>query len=53
MISERILKRWRREALRYPYSEDTVQTKNGLEMANKILKLTQEIMDLYLVKKGA
>lgn len=52
MITERTLKRWRIDALKYPQNSDSVQTLNGLEMATRIVRLTQELMDLYLIRKG-
>ena len=52
MISEKTLRRWRKDALRYPTAEDVAKTNSGIEMAERILRLTQELMDLYLVKKG-
>jgi hypothetical protein len=52
MITERTLKQWRRDALRIPDSQEVVQTATVLELCKRILRLTQELMDLYLVKKG-
>ena len=52
MISERTLRRWRKDALRYPHSLNTVQTEKCLEMSERILRLTQELLDLYLTRKG-
>ena len=51
MITERTLKQWRRDALKYPQNSEAVQTQNGLEMAERILRLTQELMDLHLIRK--
>ncbi len=57
MITERTLRQWRMEALRQIHSdkidvspENIVQNINGLNQ--RILRLTQELMDLYLMKKG-
>lgn len=55
MISERILKKWRREAL----VDEKITPENTLafhkvtrvELNERILHTTQELLDLYLVKK--
>ena len=52
MISEKTLRRWRKDALKYPQNPDAVQTQNGLEMSERIIKLTQELMDQHLIRKG-
>lgn len=52
MISEKTLRRWRKDALKYPSSDVLAQTEAGLEMARRIIALTQELMDLHLIKKG-
>lgn len=60
MISERTLKRWRRDALKEHSAPECCMEKEtekiGLlhhhEMAERILRLTQELMDQYLLKKG-
>ena len=52
MISERTLRRWRADALKYPTNVEAALTKHGEEMAKRILLLTQELLDLHLVKKG-
>lgn len=53
MISERTLRQWRREALR---GKETMELNEMIkyvdEMNERILRLTQELMDLYLIKKG-
>jgi hypothetical protein len=57
MISERTLKKWRKEALQlkiYLNCEDEKPT-TALqldELYNRILVLTQELIDNYLIKKG-
>ena len=51
MISEKTLRQWRRDALNYPTKEEVAQTNHGLIMAERILKLTQELMDLHLKAK--
>ena len=52
MISERMLRRWRKDALKYPFNEEVAKTQYGLEMAERILRLTQELLDLCLIRKG-
>jgi hypothetical protein len=52
MISEKTLRKWRKDALKFPTNLETVPTQSGLEMAERVLRLTQELMDLYLVRKG-
>ena len=54
MISERTLRNWRRDALK---TKDLVTLTDPLEKvigesSERILRLTQELMDLHLVKKG-
>jgi len=60
MISERTLKQWRKEALiQKPFGQGQGQaqimlvlvTENDL-FRERILRLTQELTDIYLVKKG-
>jgi len=58
MISERTLKQWRRDALKATVirEEDNVVAAihiSNIEMKNRILRLTQELMDIYLLKKGS
>jgi transposase-like protein len=52
MITEKTLRKWRSDALKYPRSPDAVQTANGIEMAERILRLTQELLDQHLLRKG-
>ena len=52
MIAEKTLRRWRIDALKYPQNLDSVQIQKGLEMATRIVRLTQELMDLHLIRKG-
>ena len=57
MITERTLKRWRREALMPTDFMDlthphTIIHFENIEMKERILRLTQELMDLQLMKKG-
>jgi hypothetical protein len=65
MISERTLRNWRRDALNgrpsFPCEVDgtilniehavVVESCIG-QLNERVLRLTQELMDLYLVKKG-
>lgn len=60
MITERTLRNWRRDALSHP-PEIHITTQNGHEvnietlrlneMNQRILRLTQELIDLHLVRK--
>lgn len=52
MITEKTLRRWRMDALKFPTNQETVPTQSGLEMAERILRLTQELLDLHLMRKG-
>lgn len=52
MISERTLKKWRKEALQF--REDIKglnEAEPTTELCNRILQMTQELMDINLVKK--
>ena len=60
MISERTLKRWRRDSLRtnailFPHEEATDMNGRLIKVLalyeERILLLTQELMDLYLIQK--
>ena len=58
MISERTLKRWRKDALklinRGPIEgtiDATLTYNSSREMSERILRLTQELMDFYLIRK--
>lgn len=61
MITERTLRRWRREALLGMQMKHTtpvispeefnVQVLMDNELNNRILRLTQELLDQYLVRK--
>jgi hypothetical protein len=63
MISERTLKRWRRDSLnpifnvvdtevndKNPYT--SISINKVMELHGRILLLTQQLMDLYLIQKG-
>lgn len=60
MISERTLRQWRRDALKVNDAEALTMyegTANALakayiESKQRILRLTQELLDLHLMKKG-
>ena len=49
MISERTLKKWRKEALTYDSTYST--SKDDKELKSRILKLIQILLDQYLVNK--
>lgn len=60
MISERTLKQWRKEALididinkALSITEGTMsfQANTKVKLGNRILRMTQELLDLYLIKK--
>jgi hypothetical protein len=54
MISERTLKQWRREALIGDEVKEgalSLHTITRLELDRRILRMTQELLDLHLVKK--
>ncbi len=63
MITERTLKQWRREALKEVQPGTTIPaqiTPEGInievlhivELNSRILRLTQELLDIYLIRKG-
>jgi len=57
MISERTLRRWRRDALIFKafpseMHEIVVLESQNLRLRDQVIKLTQELMDLYLIRKG-
>lgn len=59
MISERLLRKWRKQALYHQAylkthgSSGILDTKISLELyIDKVLKMTQELLDLHLMKKG-
>ena len=53
MISERTLKKWRRDALNavYDANDSAIIMLQSQEKDERILRLTQELLDLYLLKK--
>ena len=52
MITEKTLRRWRIDALKFPTNLEAVPTLAALAMAERILHLTQELLDLHLMRKG-
>jgi hypothetical protein len=63
MITERILRQWRRDALRKSQpgaTIDAVRTPEGInidilyivELNSRILRLTQELLDQHLLRKA-
>jgi hypothetical protein len=56
MITERTLKRWRKDALEIrdildKYNNESEFTIQRREMSRRILHMTQELLDLHLIKK--
>lgn len=56
MVTERTLKKWRKEALKVieslsRYDNPSEFTHERREMAEFILRLTQELLDQHLVRK--
>ena len=56
MISKRMLEKWRKEALEFNESvrcfrDPSVPAKEYMKCCEKILKLTQELIDQYLLNK--
>ena len=60
MITERTLKQWRKESLTPKYTVDSIENPHPdtvvsldhiLQLHQRILRLTQELMDIYLTKK--
>lgn len=54
MITERTLKKWRKEALEEIQKETSLGLKElttiKVELSKRILRMTQELMDLHLMK---
>ena len=60
-ISERMLRKWRKEALHYIYAGLDIESQKGVyspelytlksDMCKKILQLTQELLDQHLLRK--
>lgn len=60
MITERTLKKWRREALRGieltkgydpAYRDFRMEIPEYLELKSRILRMTRELMDIYLLRE--
>lgn len=52
MITERTLKRWRKEALQFKEDiKDMPEAVPTTELCNRILRMTQELLDLHLIRK--
>ena len=54
MISERTLKQWRKEALVGNESKEdvlSIHVTPRIELDRRILRMTQELLDLHLIKK--
>jgi hypothetical protein len=51
MITERTLKKWRREALGIINRDDQINpVEMNIYLADRILRMTQELMDQHLVR---
>ena len=54
MVSERTLKRWRKDALKDDGVKEgaiTLHVNARIELNKRILRLTQELLDLHLIRK--
>jgi len=53
MISERTLRKWRKEALEFKDNVRTMgaQAEPVIELCNHILKMTQELLDQHLLRR--
>jgi len=52
MISKRQLTKWRKEALRRSFNMDTQEPVRTLQhFSDRILKLTQELLDQHMLRK--
>jgi len=53
MISERTLRNWRRDALKGKDTLELVEMIKYVDTSNeRILRLTQDLLDLHLIRKG-
>ena len=53
MISERTLKKWRGEALEMnKANSDTDMGPTIIELSERILRMTQELLDQHLMRRG-
>ena len=51
MISERTLRRWRKEALKGINPDIALLVRQLIESQKEILRMTQELLDQHLMKK--
>ena len=52
MISERTLRKWRRDALEFKENTaDIIEARPILEVCDRVLKLTQELLDQHLLRR--
>lgn len=51
MITERVLRKWRKEALQFKEDiKDMPEAVPTIELCNRILRMTQELLDNYLLR---
>ncbi len=54
MVTERTLKRWRKEALTNEGTKEgviTLHVNDRIELNKRILRMTQELLDLHLIRR--
>jgi len=52
MITERTLRQWRKDALKFKQDMRTVlEATPAIELCERILRLTQELLDQHLMRK--
>ena len=54
MVTERTLKQWRKEALANEGTKEgviTLHVNTRFELNKRILRMTQELLDLHLIRK--
>jgi transposase-like protein len=51
MITERTLRKWRREALETLQGTEHILAKEYIETQQKVLRMTQELLDQHLLRK--
>ena len=53
MISERLLRKWRKEALEFKRDiEDMAEAQPTVRICMAVLRLTQELLDQHLISKN-
>jgi len=52
VISKRTLEKWRKEALTEQNNQNVVITSRVIELSNRIIKLTGELLDQDLLRRG-